>query len=542
MQISLHAIVSHDSFDWECRRSKEDLLENMVEVVKNITKVKTLARNTLNKAMIKLYDLTRKPKNVRKGRAGFQKQEELTLQDYILEIEEGEAPDDAEDESVVEKKKRKNYADLKTVQVKKARVENVVQMLRSDDGLEGGVFDRLKEEMEVSTDKKVSIEEWKLSCLNLMKILKLSDKKYDDLRFWILDVMRRGFSLASMPTSRALKEKVNREMIPPDMKSSATGAKFELQDALFHTGRRFLERPDIKSHLRPGITLLHQAKIGSDFQTGLGKISQRKECDFDEDGSHNSGFQTLKLSLGNQTLFANKSPGGSELLRLYGKTTEKDTQEKIIKEMEQLDAICEEMPVQEVDVQDVGKVNVKHQLINTLHDGKERLIMAQHKVATFHQQGIIKKPPGFGHPAKISTQTCQVCLTDPKTYNQELSLSAEPVLFSAIKTYSLSPMHMRVRVFEAIWNAAIELVVSQEPCTKPTKPCTLHPGIYQGVPGSKSPRASACEAKEMIKRRFQKEFQERIGVRCYFPEPSGGNSNTGNLATRCLIPDTFCQY
>ena len=191
------------------------------------------------------------------------------------------------------------------------------------------------------------------------------------------------------------------------------------------------------------------------------------------------------------------------------------------------------MPEQEVDVKDVGKVKVKHHLVNTLHEDKERLIMAEHKVKTYHEQGIIKKPPGYGHPAKLDTKTCQVCLTDPKTYNQLSSLSAEPVLFSDIKNYSLSPMHIRVRSFEALWNAAIDLVVVEEPCTHPTKPCTLHPGIYQKAVGTKSPRASACSAKEMIKRRFQKEFQEKIGVRCFFPEPSGGNSNTGNTATRC---------
>ena len=153
----------------------------------------------------------------------------------------------------------------------------------------------------------------------------------------------------------------------------------------------------------------------SDFQTGLGKISQRKECEFDEDRTHNSGFQTLKLSIGDQTIFANKAPGGSELLRIYSKTIEKDTQEKIIKEMELLGNICKEMPVHSADVNDVWKVHVKHHLVITLHDGKERLIMAQHNVATYHQQGIVKKPPGFGHPAKISTPTCQECSTDPNS-------------------------------------------------------------------------------------------------------------------------------
>ena len=44
--------------------------------------------------------------------------------------------------------------------------------------------------------------------------------------------------------------------------------------------------------------------------------------------------------------------------------------------------------------------------------------MAQHKVDEYHKKGIMKKPPGFGHPAKVSTSTCQVCLTNPKAYVQ----------------------------------------------------------------------------------------------------------------------------
>ena len=552
MQITLHSILTQQSFDWTCRRTKAALLDNMEEVVKEMTKVEVVARDsssTLYKAMIRLYDLVRKPKNVRKGLEAFLKQEDEELRTYMLLIHE-EAPEDevgltdgeyddeegeeAEEGEEKKSRKKKNYDKLKTEKVKKARVENVVEMMRNDAGLENGVFEHLKVEREDSGDKEVASEAFKLCCLNLMKTLNLSDTKYDDLRWWVEDVTRRGFSLSSMPTSRALKEKVNREMVPPNMQSSETGARFDLKDTLFHHGERLVERDDIKEHLRAGDTLVHLAKIGSDFQTGLGKISQKKESEFDEDGSHNSGFQTLKLSLGDQTLFVNKSPGGSELLRIYSKSTEKDTREKIIKEMEALDTICKEIPVQEVHVQNVGKVIVKHRLVNCLHDGKERLVMAQHKVATYLQQGVVKKPPGFGHPGKVSTQTCQVCLSDPRTYNQELSLSAEPVLFPDIKNYSLSPMHMKMRVFEAVWNAAIDLLVSKEPCTRQGKPCTLHPDLYAAhkAPGEKSPRSCACDARENIKRRFQQQFKDTLGLRCFYPEPSGGNSNTGNLATR----------
>ena len=74
----------------------------------------------------------------------------------------------------------------------------------------------------------------KLCCLYLMKTLSLSDTKYDDLRWWIMDVQKRGFSLSTMPASTTLKAKVNKEMVPPNMRSSETGAEFELKDTLFH--------------------------------------------------------------------------------------------------------------------------------------------------------------------------------------------------------------------------------------------------------------------------------------------------------------------
>ena len=103
-------------------------------------------------------------------------------------------------------------------------------------------------------------------------------------------------------------------------------------------------------------------------------------------------------------------------------------------------------------------------------------------------------------------------------------------MFPDIKGYSCSPMHMRPRSFEAVWHASIDKLVSQEACTREGLHCTLHPDL---VAKTKGTRGAACDAKDVLKRRFQAQFQERIGVRCFFPEPvHGGNSNTGNVATR----------
>ena len=82
MQISLHSILIHESFDWRCRQSKAALLDNMEVVVKAMAKVETVATDSsssLNKAMVKLYNLLKKPKNVRQGFERFLNQENEVL-------------------------------------------------------------------------------------------------------------------------------------------------------------------------------------------------------------------------------------------------------------------------------------------------------------------------------------------------------------------------------------------------------------------------------------------------------------------------------
>ena len=404
MQVNLNSILIHESFDWTCRRSKTALLERIEVVVKEMAKIETVATDSsssLYKGMEKLYNLLKKPKNVRQGLDNFLKQENDVLKSYMLVIqelevtesgeheeekkeedekEEDEKEEEKEEEEKIERGRRKGFNDLKSSTSKRARVDNVISMIKNDPGLENGVVEKLRMEKEQTAVTPGMEESFKLSCLNAMKTLSLSDTKFDDLRWWIFDLLRRGFDLSKMPSSSTLKTKVKKEMLPPDMSSCETGAEFDMTAALFHTGKRFLERDDIRGNLKEGDSVRHLAKVGSDFASGFGKIQQVKQSQFDEDGSHNTGFQTLKLSCGEKTLFLNKAPGGSELLRLVSKTTHKDTQQKMVAEMEALDKLCEELPKQEVNVEGVGLVHVEHRLINSLHDGKERLAMTQHKV------------------------------------------------------------------------------------------------------------------------------------------------------------------
>ena len=88
-----------------------------------------------------------------------------------------------------------------------------------------------------------------------------------------------------------------------------------------------------------------------------------------------------------------------------------------------------------------------------------------------------------------------------------------------------------LRIFEAIWNASVQLQLTNTDCTRAGKPCTLHPQL--APPKAKGVRPAPCEAKEIITKDFQKKFKSRIGIRAFFPEPQlGGNSNTGNVARR----------
>ena len=399
MEVSLHNILSHPTFDWSCRNSKVALSKNLEEIVKDLSslrKVDTNPSSPVFKAAIKIYDLVKKNKNL--GKEKFVERESKTLENYVVKLEEkqGEADEGKsekeentedvkmknakEDEGKVPVEKRKSFGDLKSKRQKTARVNNIINIIKEDAGVEDEVVARLKMAKEDSADKSEKEEEFKMACLNAMKTLSLSDTKYDDLRFWLFDMIQRGFNLLDMPASTTLKAKVRKEMIPSDMSSSETGAEFDISVALFHTGKRFLERPDIRQHLKDGDTVQHLAKVGADFATGFGKVQQVKQSEFDEDGSHNTGFQTLKLTCGEQDLFVNKAAGGSELLRLVSKTTHKDTAERMVAEMEALDKLCQAVPKQEVHLEGVGLVQVEHRLVNTLHDGKERLAMTQHKV------------------------------------------------------------------------------------------------------------------------------------------------------------------
>ena len=176
----------------------------------------------------------KKKKNARQSKETVIKCEEAILKAFEIELGSAVMKNDDETRGT----KRKNFDELNSKMSKIARVKNVIEILDSDRGLEEKVLDKL--EVRKMTGK--SEDDFELSCLSLMKTMGISNTKYDDLRFWVRDMVRRRMDLSSMPTSKQLMEKVQSEMLPGNMKTTETGASVPLVDALYHTVERFLLR------------------------------------------------------------------------------------------------------------------------------------------------------------------------------------------------------------------------------------------------------------------------------------------------------------
>ena len=98
-------------------------------------------------------------------------------------------------------------------------------------------------------------------------------------------------------------------------------------------------------------------------------------------------------------------------------------------------------------------------------------------------------------------------------------------MFDDVKGYSMSLMHMKPQWVKCtnVWLnliapclklSGIDNLAKEEECTRIGQPCTIHPGLAPSpAPGAKVPRASACSAKDNVHRRFQHEFQEKLGLR-----------------------------
>ena len=169
------------------------------------------ASSPLSNSAKRLYELVTKKKNVTRSKETVIRLEENLLKAFKIDL----GSKTLRDEQVVVRK-RKNFEDLTSRTVKCARVKSVVEHLESDKGLEPKVLDKLESRRVNETREG---EDFGLSCLALMKTMGISNTKYDDLRWWVKDMVKKNMDLSSMPTSKELMEKVQREMVPSNLKT-----------------------------------------------------------------------------------------------------------------------------------------------------------------------------------------------------------------------------------------------------------------------------------------------------------------------------------
>ena len=127
-------------------------MKNLLEIVKdigNVGQVETDPSSPLFKAATKIYNLVKKKRNVNSGLEKFLEVEEETLTEYEVTVEEKEG-EEKEAKEKVERGRRKSFNNLKSSTSKKARVDNVITMIKNDPGLEDVVVEKLKMEKEQS--------------------------------------------------------------------------------------------------------------------------------------------------------------------------------------------------------------------------------------------------------------------------------------------------------------------------------------------------------------------------------------------------------
>ncbi|KAG5682814.1 hypothetical protein PVAND_012140 [Polypedilum vanderplanki] len=115
-----------------------------------------------------------------------------------------------------------------------------------------------------------------------------------------------------------------------------------------------------------------------------------------------------------------------------------------------------------------------------------------------------------------SMQSCPICKRKPSQFNNESVWNTNQTDKKALN-YGISPLHLWIRLFE----------------------CVLHTG-YKKV-GNNDRGGQTQEVKEN-KAIIQARFLNLFNMRVDFPNPKGGNSNTGNVARRAFAdPELFAK-
>lgn len=248
---------------------------------RNVSQIHHLARLFIKKAKLNKYakhDFSK----LREAEDEFLSSNAILEEVFVVNqnivdegVREQEQVDDMMEVAHPSKKKKKSYEDSNE-RWKRALVCSEVKKMEENPGLEDGLLSRLS-----SRAKKRSMEEQKedvsteffdplLSCLNLISSADISMNKWDFLRLWIRDFIKRGGDILNLPCSKTLRSSKDK-MVPSGLLVTSSSARIPLQSMFMHTAQRLFLRPDMQSQverLQDGEELEMLWKWGVDGQTG----------------------------------------------------------------------------------------------------------------------------------------------------------------------------------------------------------------------------------------------------------------------------------
>ena len=180
-------------------------------------------------------------------------------------------------------------------------------------------------------------------------------------------------------------------------------------------------------------------------------------------------------------------------MRPLVKNKERDTAQNALNSMKKMEGDIKNVRYTVIICRKGKKINIKHLIAHSMHDGKQRKAWAEELVKMSSKEGMKLKQHGC--KSKLDNRTCMFCLGNPNTYNSRTSLKKKPVLLEDMKRFGISCMHMKIRLMELVFNAAVKKRVTKMKCSE-----------------------------KVAKQYFQEQFlsEKGGGLRIFIPEPSGG--------------------
>ena len=170
-------------------------------------------------------------------------------------------------------RKKGCFSKLKSLSQRRARVAPRLEGMHTGTGEALMLLRRLHREYpETQMASTVS----NLSLLNLIRVIGLTFNKLVDMRFWLMDEMRKGTDLSTIPTARKIMAAGYAATLPQGMPPMGDmAASVPLQSLLNKTTERLLATTEVSEILQDGATYEFLLKSGNDGQSGRGTYSHK---------------------------------------------------------------------------------------------------------------------------------------------------------------------------------------------------------------------------------------------------------------------------